>query len=69
MAKDLKPGDDVRWSSSGGESRGKVVRKQTSRTRIKGHDVAASKDEPQYIVKSDKSGKTAAHKPESLEKA
>ncbi len=69
MAKDLKSGDSVRWDSSGGESVGTVVRKQTTPTRIKGHKVAASKDNPQYIVKSDKSGKEAAHKPGELKKA
>ncbi len=57
MAKTVKVGDKVSWSSSGGESTGKVVKKQTKPTQIKGHKVAASKDEPQYIVKSDKSGR------------
>jgi hypothetical protein len=69
MAKSLKAGDKVEWDSSGGHSTGKVVRKQTSEAHIKGHTVAASKDDPQYIVKSDKSGKEAAHKPGSLKKA
>jgi hypothetical protein len=69
MAKSLKTGDKVSWDSSGGYSIGKVVKKQTSPTQIKGHKVAASKDNPQYIVKSDKSGKTAAHKPSELKKA
>ena len=68
MSKDLKPGDEVAWESSGGHSEGKVVRKQTSRTRIKGHVVAASPDNPEYIVRSDKSGKIAAHKQEALRK-
>jgi hypothetical protein len=68
MAKDLKAGDKVEWDSSGGHSIGKVVKKQTSATQIKGHKVAASKDNPQYIVKSDKSGKEAAHKPSELKK-
>ena len=45
------------------------MRKQTSETRIKGHKVAASSDDPQYIVESSKSGKRAAHKPEALTKA
>lgn len=45
-----------------------VVKKQTTPTQIKGHKVAASKDNPQYIVKSDKSGKEAAHKPGELKK-
>jgi hypothetical protein len=68
MAKELKAGDKVGWDSSGGHSVGKVVRKQTTPTQIKGHKVAASKENPQYIVKSDKSGKLAAHKPSELKK-
>ncbi len=69
MAKTLKAGDKVAWDSSGGHSVGHVVKKQTTPTRIKGHKVAASKDDPQYIVKSDKSGKEAAHKASELKKA
>ena len=68
MTQSLKAGDKVSWDSSGGHSVGKVVRKQTTPTQIKGHRVAASKDNPQYIVKSDKSGKEAAHKPGELKK-
>ena len=68
MAKEFKAGDKVGWDSSGGHSVGKVVKKQTTPTQIKGHKVAASKDNPQYIVKSDKSGKEAAHKPGELKK-
>jgi hypothetical protein len=69
MAKSLKAGDKVSWDSSGGHSPGKVVKKQTTPTQIKGHKVAVSKSNPEYIVKSDKSGKTAAHKPGELKKA
>ena len=68
MAKSVKVGDKVGWDSSGGHSTGKVVKKLTSATRIKGHKVAASKDDPQYLVESEESGKQAAHKPESLTK-
>ena len=46
-----------------------MVKKQTTPTKIKGHKVAASKDNPQYIVKSDKSGKQAAHKASALKKS
>ena len=67
MAKSLSKGDRVRWKSHGGEARGKVVRKQTEATHIKGHKVAASKDHPQYIVETDE-GKRAAHKAEALAK-
>ncbi len=66
--KSFKKGDRVEWDSSGGHSVGKVVKKVTSPTKIKGHEVAASKDNPEYIVKSDKSGKEAAHKPGALKK-
>lgn len=69
MAKVLNPGDKVEWDSSGGHSKGTVVRKATSPMKIKGHKVAASPDNPEYVVRSDKSGKEAAHKPESLKKS
>ena len=66
--KTFKAGDKVSWSSHGGSAHGKVVKKLTEPTDIKGHHVAASKDNPEYIVKSDKSGKIAAHKPAELKK-
>jgi plastocyanin len=65
VAEKLKPGDKVAWSSHGGTAHGKVVREQTSPTRIKGHKVAASKDEPQIIVETHE-GKRAAHKAGAL---
>jgi uncharacterized protein YijF (DUF1287 family) len=65
VAKDLKAGDRVSWKSPGGEAHGKVVRKQTSRTKIKGHEVAASKDNSQFIVETN-GGKRAAHKADAL---
>ncbi|MBB6222439.1 DUF2945 domain-containing protein [Rhizobium leguminosarum] len=68
MSKHLKKGDEVSWDTSQGETEGKVVKKQTSPTKIKGHKVKVSAAEPQYIVKSDKSGKRAAHKPDELRK-
>lgn len=67
MADDLKAGDKVAWNSHGGEAHGKVVKKQTEPTQIKGHKVAASKDNPQFIVATD-AGKRAAHKAEALKK-
>lgn len=69
MTKTLRKGDKVSWDSSGGHSVGKVVRKVTSTTHIKGHKVAATNEYPQYIVESDESGKRAAHKPDALSKA
>ncbi|MEQ7872677.1 DUF2945 domain-containing protein [Sphingomonas sp. ASV193] len=69
MTKTLKAGDKVAWDSSGGHSTGKVVKKLTRPTSIKGHKVAASADNPEYLVKSGKSGAVAAHKPGALRKA
>ena len=68
MTKELKKGDEVTWKSHGGEAHGTVEKKQTSDTKIKGHQVRASASEPQFIVESDKGGK-AAHKAEALTKA
>lgn len=65
--KTLKTGDKVSWKSHGGTAHGKVVKKQTTPTQVKGHKVAASKDEPQYIVETEE-GKRAAHKAEALRK-
>ena len=67
-SKSLKAGDEVSWDHSQGSSDGKVVKKVTSPTQIKGHKVAASKDNPEYIVQSDKTGAKAAHKPSELRK-
>jgi N-methylhydantoinase B/oxoprolinase/acetone carboxylase alpha subunit len=65
--KSFKAGDKVSWSSHGGSAHGKVVKKLTSPTDIKGHHVAASKDNPEYLVVTDE-GKQAAHKPDALKK-
>ena len=65
----FKQGDKVKWKSHGGEAVGHVERKITSDTEAGGRKVKASKDEPQYLVKSEKSGGTAVHKPEALERA
>ena len=67
--KTFKAGDAVKWDHSQGTTKGKVVKKVTSPTKIKRHKVAASKDNPEYIVKSDKTGAKAAHKPDELRKA
>ena len=67
MTEELKKGDTVSWKSHGGEAHGTVEKKQTSRTTIKGHTVAASSENPQFIVKTAEV-KKAAHKAEALTK-
>jgi Hypervirulence associated proteins TUDOR domain len=58
MAKGLKSGDRGAWQSSGGGSVGRVERKLTTPGKIKGHEVAASENNPEFLVRSDKSGKS-----------
>lgn len=65
MVTSPKSGDEVAWSSHGGEAHGKVVRKLTEPTKIKGHKVAASKDNPEFLVETE-DGKRAAHKASAL---
>lgn len=61
-------GDHVSWRSHGGEAVGEVVAEITSETEGGGRHVKASKDDPQYLVRSDKSGGEAVHKPGALSK-
>ena len=68
MAKALKPGDTVSWGTSGGEAQGTVEKKVTGTTHVKGHTAKATKQDPQYVVKSDKTGRNAVHRPEDLKK-
>ena len=68
MTKTFAKGDRVTWNTSQGETHGTVERKLTKPTDINGHHVAASKENPEYLVRSGKSGDKAAHKPESLKK-
>lgn len=69
MSQEFKKGDKVGWSSHGGDDTpGEVVRKITSDTEAGGRKVKASEDEPQYLVKSDKSSGEAVHKPSALKK-
>lgn len=68
MSKEFKKGDKVSWQSHGTTVPGTVEKKITSDTETAGRTVRASEDEPQYKVTSDKTGKDAVHKPESLKK-
>ena len=68
MTQKLKDGDKVEWQTSQGKTIGTVKRELTEPIKIKGHKVAASKDNPEFLIESEKSGKESAHKPETLKK-
>lgn len=65
MTKSPKRGDKVRWDTSQGETHGMVVGKVTGTAKAGGHIAKASKDEPQYRVKSAKTGKEQSTMPKS----
>ena len=64
----FRKGDQVTWRSHGSETSGEVVKEITSDTEAAGRTVRASEDEPQYLVRSDKSGRKAVHKQAALRK-
>lgn len=68
MSTTFKKGDKVSWKSSQGKVKGKVVKKLTRNRKIEGYKVKASKDDPQYLVESKKTGARAAHKPGALKR-
>ncbi|MGE5293893.1 MAG: HVA1 family protein [Solirubrobacterales bacterium] len=64
----FKVGDHVEWNSEAGRVRGTIQRKISSAIRFKGYTVRASKEEPQYLIKSDTTDHLAMHKGSALKK-
>jgi hypothetical protein len=69
VADHLHEGDRVSWNSHGSRTEGTVEREITSDTEASGRTVRASDEDPQYEVRSDKSGRTAVHRPGALDRA
>lgn len=68
MTRKFDTGDHVEWNSHGGTAVGVVVKKITSDTKAAGRTVRASDDDPQYLVRSEKGGGEAVHRPDALRK-
>jgi hypothetical protein len=66
MSEEFRRGDRVEWNFRGRSVAGKVRRRLTKRTEIAGRPVAASKDDPRYVVVSDRSGKETTRRPAAL---
>jgi Hypervirulence associated proteins TUDOR domain len=64
----FKRGDRVSWNSEAGRVTGTIQKKITSEITFKGYKRHASKDDPQYIIKSDKTDHIAIHKGSVLRK-
>ena len=63
---EFRKGDRVRWEAGNQSSVGTIERKLTEDTEAGGRQVRASKEKPQYLVRSEKTGRTAVHKPSAL---
>ena len=66
MAKTFKVGDHVTWNSEAGHVKGKIMKVHTKDVDYKGYVHHASKESPQYEIKSDKTDHVALHKPAAL---
>jgi Hypervirulence associated proteins TUDOR domain len=62
----FKLGDRVSWNSEAGRVSGKIVKVHTTDVNYKGYVHHASKDGPQYEIKSDKTDHVAPHKAGAL---
>ena len=68
MKHEFKVGDHVEWNSEAGLVRGTIKKKVTSAIKFKTYTVRASKEEPQYLIKSDKTDHLAMHLGSALKK-
>ncbi|KPQ35239.1 MAG: Protein of unknown function (DUF2945) [Phormidesmis priestleyi Ana] len=62
-------GDRVEWSSGQGKATGIVQAFVQEPREVEGKTVAASKDDPRYLIKNDHTGNVTSHRPDSLSKA
>lgn len=68
MRRVFKIGDRVSWNSEAGRVSGIIRKKISSPMPFKGYTVRASKQEPQYLIESDKTDHVAVHKGSALRK-
>ena len=68
MARKYKVGDHVSWNSEAGHVSGKITRVHTKDFGHKGYTRHASRDDPQYEIKSDRTDHIAMHKGSALKK-
>jgi hypothetical protein len=68
MRKRFKGGDHVSWNSEAGWVSGRIVKVHTKDVPYKGYTHHASKDDPQYEIKSDKTDHIAMHKGGALKR-
>jgi len=68
MKRTFKVGDHVTWSSEAGRVSGTIIKVHTKDVDYKGYVHHASKDDPQYEIKSHKTDHIAMHKGPALKR-
>jgi hypothetical protein len=68
MMKRFNVGDLVTWNSEAGRVSGTIIKVHTKDVDYKGYTHHASKDDPQYEIKSSKTDHIAMHKGRALKK-
>jgi hypothetical protein len=68
MSTQFKTGDHVSWNSEAGRVSGIIIKVHVKDFMYKGYTHHATKDDPQYEIKSDKTDHIAAHKGKALKK-
>lgn len=68
MTRTFDVGDHVTWNSEAGRVSGSIVRVHTKDVDYKGYTHHASRSEPQYEIKSDKTDHIAMHKGSALKR-
>jgi hypothetical protein len=66
MKTKFKVGAHVRWNSEAGQVGGRIIAIHTRDFDYKGYTHHASKDDPQYEIRSDKTDHIAVHKGTAL---
>ncbi len=69
MTRKFGIGDHVTWNSEAGHVSGTIIKVHTRNVDFKGYTHHASKTEPHYEIKSDKTDHIAIHKGTALRKS
>lgn len=68
MAKQFAVGDHVRWNSEAGQVEGVIIEKHTQDMEFRGRRRHCTEEDPQFEIRSDRTGHIAMHKGGALTK-
>jgi len=68
MERKFKIGDHVKWNSEAGRVSGTIIKIHTKDFDYKGYTHHATRDDPQYEIRSSKTDHIAVHKGKALTK-